>query len=183
MRGRTVAKGLMLLAGLPVGAAAQDTAPQVKVGGVVYAHYLYQLADEADGTNNFDIARAYINVLGSLPGGIATRVTGDIYRVADGSLAYRLKYAYGAYTPEGSPITLKLGQMQTPWIEFEEAMWDYRMQGTVALDRNAYMSSSDFGAGLDGMWGEERISAQFGVYNGEANSGENKLVFHTIKLN
>ena len=166
MNGKLIAVGMMALGTLPGIAAAQST-PQVKVGGVVYAHYLYLLADEADGANNFDIARAYVNVLGTLGGGFATRVTADIYRVADGSLAYRLKYAYGAYTPKDSPITFKLGQMQTPWIEFEETLWDYRMQGTVAVDRNGYMSSSDFGAGIDGSWVQEAVSFQAGVYNGE----------------
>ena len=167
MRGLRIGIGAALLGMLPAAVAAQDKAPQVKVGGVVYAQYLYLLTDEADGANNFDINRAYVNVTGTLGGGFATRVTADIYRVADGSLAYRLKYAYGAYTPEGSPITIKLGQMQTPWIEFEETLWDYRMQGTVAVDRNGYMSSSDFGAGVDGSWGKDRVSAQLGVYNGE----------------
>ena len=166
MNGKLIAVGVMMLSALPGVSAAQGT-PQVKVGGVVYAHYLYQLTDEADGANNFDIARAYVNVLGTLGGGFATRVTADIYRVADGSLAYRLKYAYGAYTPKDSPITFKLGQMQTPWIEFEETLWDYRMQGTVAVDRNGYMSSSDFGAGIDGSWAHEAVSLQAGVYNGE----------------
>jgi hypothetical protein len=160
----------MAIGAVPAGAAAQDNAPQVKVGGVVYAQYLYQLADAADGANNFDINRAYVNVTGALGGGFATRVTADIYRVADGSLAYRLKYAYGAYTPKGSPIAFKLGQMQTPWIEFEETLWDFRMQGTVALDRNGYMSSSDFGAGIDGSWSDDLVSAQAGVYNGEGYS-------------
>ena len=153
--------------GLPTLAASQDKAPGVKVGGVVYAQYLYQLADEADGANNFDITRAYINVNGALGSGFATRVTADIYRVDDGSLAYRLKYAYGAYTPDGSRVTLKLGQIQTPWIDFEEALWDYRMQGTIAMDRNGYLGSSDFGASADGSWGGNRVSAQLGVYNGE----------------
>jgi hypothetical protein len=156
-----------MLGMLPAVAAAQEKAPQVKVGGVVYAQYLYQLADEADGANNFDVTRAYINVTGSLGGGFATRVTGDIYRVDDGSLAYRLKYAYGTYTPDGSPVTFKLGQMQTPWIEFEEILWDYRMQGTIAVDRNRYLTSSDFGAGVDGSWGSNRVAAQAGIYNGE----------------
>ncbi len=167
MIGMRVAVCLALLGMLPATGAAQHKAPQVKVGGVVYAQYLYQLTDEADGANNFDVMRAYVNVTGSLGGGFATRVTADIYRVADGSLSYRLKYAYGAYTPDGSPVTFKLGQMQTPWIEFEESLWDYRMQGTVAVDRNGYLSSSDFGAGMDGSWGKERVSAQVGVYNGE----------------
>lgn len=166
MSRKAVAVTVLLLGALPISAMGQDK-PQVKVGGVVYAQYLYQLADEADGANNYDVTRAYVNVTGAFGGGFATRVTSDVYRVADGSLALRLKYAYGAYTPEGSPITLKLGQMQTPWIEFEEALWDFRMQGTVAVDRNGYMSSSDFGAGLDGSWGKDAVTTQLGLYNGE----------------
>ena len=140
MNGMRVALGLALVGMLPAAGAAQDKVPQVKVGGVVYAQYLYQLTDEADGANNFDIIRAYVNVLGSLGGGFATRVTADIYRVADGSLPSGSSTPIVACTPDGSPVTFKLGQMQTPWIEWEEALWDYRMQGTVAVDRNGYMS-------------------------------------------
>src|SRR5687767_10612989 len=55
MNGKLIAVGALMLGALPGIAAAQST-PQVKVGGVVYAHYLYQLTDEADGANNFDIA-------------------------------------------------------------------------------------------------------------------------------
>ena len=172
MRGLQAAIGTAVLGMLPVALAAQEKTPQVKVGGVVYAQYQYLLTDEADGANNFDVSRAYLNVTGALGGGFATRVTADIYRVADGSLAYRLKYAYGAYTPAGSPITLKLGQMQTPWLEFEETLWDYRMQGTVAVDRNGYLGSSDFGVGVDGSWGRDQVTAQLGVYNGEGYNRE-----------
>lgn len=148
--------------------------PNVTVSGVVYSQYLYQLKNDSitdSHLNNFDVTRAYINVLGKFPAGIGSRVTADIYRVADGSLTYRLKYAYVSYTPDSSPITLKFGQMQTPWVDWEEALWDYRMQGTVALDRNKYLSSSDFGAGVDGSWGFERLSVSAGVYNGENYNG------------
>jgi hypothetical protein len=151
---------------LPAIAAAQNPSP-VKVGGVVYAQYQYLLSDEAGDANNFDVARAYLNVTGAFGHGISGRVTADIYRPGDGSLTYRLKYAYAAYTPENSALTFKLGQIHTPWVDFEEALWDFRMQGTIALDRNSYLTSSDFGAGIDGSWGKDAVTAQVGVYNGE----------------
>ena len=138
---------LALLAWAPR-AFAQN--PTVSVTGVVYTQFLYQLKKDSvtdSHLNNFDVTRAYINVLGSLPAGVKGRVTADIFRTTDGSLTYRLKYAYATYTPDSSHITFKFGQMQTPWVDWEEALWDYRMQGTVALDRNKYLSSSDFGAG------------------------------------
>jgi len=38
--------------------------PQVTVGGVVYTQYVYQLKDTLNHVNNFDITRAYVNVIG-----------------------------------------------------------------------------------------------------------------------
>src|SRR5574338_549044 len=152
--------------------AAQQPAPppQVKVGGVVYAQYLYQLGDTAAHGNNFDVTRAYVNVTGALGEKVGVRVTSDLYRVADGSLALRLKYAYATYTPKGSPLTFKLGEMQTPWLDYEETLWDYRMQGTTPLDRAGYLTSSDLGVGVDGSWSGDAINMQVGLYNGEGYS-------------
>jgi hypothetical protein len=147
-------------------------APQVTVGGLVYTQYLYQLKDTlTPHFNNFDITRAYVNVLGKFAGGIGTRVTLDIYRppavTTDGSLTFRLKYAFLTYTPEGSQLTYKLGLIHTPWLDWEEALWDYRMQGQMALERGGYVSAADFGLGVDGKWSGDRVNLQVTVVNGE----------------
>ena len=148
-------------------AAEPAKSSPVTVGGVVYAQYLYQLRDTAGHANNFDVTRAYLTVSGKLSGGLSTRVTADIFRDDDGSLAYRLKYAYFSYAPHGSALAFKLGQMHTPLIEWEETLWEYRMQGRVALDRAGYETSSDFGAGVDGSWHQDAVNMQAGIYNGE----------------
>src|SRR5687768_14956761 len=109
---RNAVVGGALMIALPAIAAAQNPSP-VKVGGVVYAQYQYLLSDEAGDANNFDVARAYLNVTGAFGHGVSGRVTADIYRPGDGSLTYRLKYAYAAYTPENSALTFKLGQIHT----------------------------------------------------------------------
>ncbi len=164
-----------MLGGLAVHAAAQQPAapaPQVTVSGVSYLQYVYQLKDTANHNNNFDVTRAYINVIGRFSGGVYTRITADVNRPAgDNSLRYRLKYAYAAYTPQGSSLTYKLGQIHTPFIDWEEALWDYRMQGQMAMERGGYLSSSDFGLGVDGNWNADRINMQLGIYNGESYSG------------
>jgi hypothetical protein len=149
--------------------------PSVTVGGLAYAQYVYQgRQDSVTGAhlNGFDVTRAYINVVGKFPVGVGARITPDIYRNSDGSLGFRLKYAYATWTPENSPLTFKLGQIHTPWLDWEEALWDYRMQGTMALERftgpnGGYMSSSDFGAGIDGKFGYDKVNFQIGAYNGE----------------
>jgi hypothetical protein len=153
---------------------------QVTVGGLVYAQYQYNLASDtlkADSAiqhiNNFDITRAYINLTGRFTGGIAARLTADIFTNAavPGSRAYRIKYAYVAWTPQGSPLTFKLGQTNNPFIEYDDALWDYRMQGPLPLDRAGYVSSADFGFAVDGRFDADRFNFSAGIFNGETYSG------------
>ena len=96
-------------------------------------------------------------------------MTADIFGsgVAGGAHVFRLKYAYVAWTPDSSPLTYKLGATQTPLLDWEEALWDYRMQGTMPLERNGYVSSSDFGVGVDGKWHSDQFNFQAGIFNGE----------------
>jgi hypothetical protein len=166
MRCSPVGLSALLLA-VATPALAQQPDSRIKVGGVIYAQYLYQFGDTAAHGNNFDVTRAYVNVTGTLGRHVGMRVTSDLHRVEDGSLDLRLKYAYATWAPSGGPLTLKLGQMQTPWLDYEETVWDYRMQGTTVLDRAGYLTSSDFGIGADGSWGGDAVTAQAGLYNGE----------------
>jgi hypothetical protein len=176
---------VLVLAGLASAAAlstAWAQAPSVTVSGVGYAQYLYQLhEDPALGAhqNSFDVTRGYVNVIGKFNGGVMARITMDVTRNAGtgGQLNYRLKYAYAAWTPENSPITMKLGLIHTPWLDWEEALWDYRMQGSMPMERylgsfggGGRITSADFGAGLDGTWSKDLFNAQVGLYNGEGYS-------------
>jgi hypothetical protein len=155
---------VLVLCGQSVVGAAQ--APSVTVGGVGYAQFVYFPADTAKGANNFDVTRAYINVIGRFAHGVTVRITPDIYRTPDG-LTYRLKYGFVTWTPDSSALTFKLGLLNTPYVEWEEQLWDYRMQGTIALDRNGYLSSSDLGFLVDGNWGAEKVTMSAGIINGE----------------
>ena len=161
--------GLLAIGLIPASrASAQNT---VTVGGVVYTQYKYLVNDTAAHVNQFDVTRSYVNVIGRFDGGIMTRVTGDVYRTADNSLAFRLKYAHFGWTPKNSPLTYKMGLLQTSWIDWEEALWDYRMQGPTMVDRNGYLSSSDFGIGADGNFNKELVDAQAAVVDGTGYSG------------
>jgi len=172
---------VLALCAPPINAQAQaPSPPQVSVGGLVYTQFVYQLKDSLNHVNNFDVTRAYVNVIGRFSGGLYARVTADIYRntaaPSNGSLSYRLKYAYAAYTPAHSALTYKVGQIHTPWLDWEEALWDYRVQGSMPLERGfmnaagaqvGYVSSSDFGVGVDGKWGPDKANLQVVVVNGE----------------
>jgi hypothetical protein len=176
-RWRVIAGTIVLaLAAVANGANAQS--PTLTVGGVGYLQYGYQLHQDSTMTppghqNNFDVTRAYVNVIGKFPGGLLTRVTVDLdgRKAATNQQTIRLKYAYGAYTPENSPLTYKLGLLHTSLLDWEEALWDFRMQGQMAMERGGYVSSSDFGAGIDGNFGYEKLDMQLAVVNGENYSG------------
>jgi hypothetical protein len=143
--------------------------PQLTVSGVLFAQYAYALLDPV-GTghqNNFDITRAYLNLIGRFSDGVGGRLTGDIYRNADGSLSYRLKFAYATWHPSKSALTYKFGVIQTPFVEHNEGIWDYRMQGSDATDRAGYLSYADIGVAADGTWNGDQVTMSAGVYNGE----------------
>src|SRR5437016_12938794 len=175
--GMTVAAVATSTAALAAQAPQAPPAPQVTVGGVVYGQFLYQLKDSlgAGHQNQFSIQRAYVNVIGRFAGGVLTRVTADILpapsAVSATQTVVRLKYAYAAWTPTGSALTYKLGLLHTPWLDWEEALWDYRMQGSMALDRNGYATAADFGAGIDGKWKDDQVNGQLTLVNGEGYSG------------
>lgn len=154
-------------------AAAQGTKPTVTVGGVGYAQYLYQLSNKPTGApapNAFEVTRAYVNIVGKFDNGISTRITSDLYRNA-GSLSLRIKYAYVAWTPKNSQIGFRFGQTQMAWLDWEEGLWGYRVQGPMALDRGGYLSSADLGLAVDGAWSGQLVNMQAGVYDGTGYHG------------
>lgn len=175
------------LIALPAAAQQAATPPPVTVGGVVYSQFQYDLKDSAGAgkQNQFSIKRAYVNAIGRFGSTLFTRVTLDILPTGTPATnqAFRLKYGYVAYTPEGSALTWKFGMLQTPFIEWEETLWDYRVQGTMAAERftvpsgtppnvNAgYLTSSDVGAGVDAKVNNDQFNGQLTVVNGEGYSG------------
>ena len=146
--------------------AAQGTpAPTLSVSGVGYAAWNFNLSGSQH-VNAFDVSRSYVNLNAKFSGGVSTRVTSDVYRNADGSLGYRLKYGYVAYAPGAGAVTYKFGLVQTPWLSREEDLWGYRMQGSMALDRNKYLTSADFGISADTKVGG-KLDLNFAIVNGE----------------
>ncbi|HSP35529.1 MAG TPA: hypothetical protein VLU46_14555, partial [Thermoanaerobaculia bacterium] len=124
------------------GVTPADDTPSVKVGGTVFADWTYiesPSATDADGNsihaNSFNISRAYVNVTGNIFHAVSYRITPDVTRETgtgsslNGSLTYRLKYAFGQYnlddfTTKGSWV--RFGLQQTPWIDYEEGIYRYR---------------------------------------------------------
>ena len=145
--------------------------PRISLGTLTYLQYAAELKNR-DGFNAFDLTRGYINITGDITKNVKFRLTPDFKRVDDGSLSgslvFRLKYGYvelHELTPKG---WLRFGLHQTPWLDFEESINRYRVQGTMFAEREGVIpGSGDFGAGylarLPSGYGEINV----GVYNGE----------------
>jgi hypothetical protein len=160
-----------------------DDTPSVKVGGTIFTDFTYTdkptIAD-ADGNrvhqSQFNVARAYINVTGNLSHLVAFRITPDVTRESGtgsslaGSLTFRLKYAFGQlnlddWLTHGSWV--RLGVQQTPFIDFMEGIYRYRFQGNLFVEREGFMTSSDFAlsshVNFPGNYGDVHA----GFYNGD----------------
>lgn len=155
----------------PAPPAAEPDYPIIRVGVLSYVQYDAELKNR-DAFNAFDLTRAYVNVNGQLAKNVRFRFTPDVRRVTDstlaGSLVLRVKYAF----VELDNITaarswVRFGAHQTPWLDFEESINRYRVQGTMFSEREGLIpGSSDFGVGYFTPLGKY-IDIQTGVYNGE----------------
>jgi hypothetical protein len=160
-----------------------DDTPVIRVGATIFADYTYQSdpkGTDVDGNsfspNQFNVARAYINVTGNINHYIAFRITPDIVRETiagsqnTGSLVYRLKYGYGQFNLDdwmtrGSWV--RFGIQQTPWVDFMETVYRYRFQGTIFEDRESFLSSSDAGVSFHYNFKSNYGDVHTGIYNGE----------------
>lgn len=164
---------------------AGDT-PSLRVGITLFADYTVTQQPkgvDADGNtftpSAFNVARSYINVTGNVSRLIAFRITPDIVREsgsgssANGSLTFRLKYAYGQvnlddWLPRGS--FARFGMQQTPWVDFLDTVYRYRFQGQTLEDREGILSSSDVGASVRYVFKGDYGDVHGGFYNGDTYS-------------
>jgi hypothetical protein len=164
-------------------AARPDDAPSVRLGGTLFTDFTYTQspdATDADGNSyhpsQFNVARSYITITGTVSHLVAFRFTPDIARETGsgsalaGSLTFRVKYAFAQVNLDewtGSGSWVRLGIQQTPWVDFEEGIYRYRFQGTVFAEREGYLSSSDAGASFHGNLPSNYGDVHVGIYNGE----------------
>lgn len=173
----------------PKEAAKPADPTSVKVGGTIFADYTNTNAPKiTDADKNsvnkseFEVRRAYINVTGNVTKDISFRITPDVAArlnttgastSLDGSLVIRLKYAFGQFAldrllPHGS--WLRIGQQQTPYVDYMEGIYRYRFQGTIFVEREGYLSSSDVGFSARVALPNDYGDIHAGYYNGDTYS-------------
>lgn len=145
---------------------------------------------EGNDFNQFILKRGYITIDKALSSKISGRITPDISvdREGDGAgdVELRLKYCYLKYELPSTKFFanpyLEFGLAHRPWLDFEEHINKYRVQGTMFLERNKIFNSADYGFTFVSYLGGEMDdeyksnvsksypgkygSISFGIYNG-----------------
>jgi TolA-binding protein len=141
-----------------------------------------QLPPGNSGLNVFEVTRAYLNLFYTPSDEVTLRVTPDIYRGSDGSLVFRLKYAYVDFQKifgDGAFKKAKLtfGQTQQPLTDWEEGLSGYRYAYLTPWNYLS-LSSTYTGVKLHGpieMNGKEYLDYDLGVFTTAS--------FHAIETN
>ena len=94
--------------------------PVITLGTLTYVQYGAEFLNR-DGYNAFDLTRGYLNVSAALTRRVSGRLTPDIRRQTDGSLAgslvLRLKFGYVDLHEFGFGTWVRIGMHQTPWLD------------------------------------------------------------------
>jgi hypothetical protein len=166
----------------PASAPATPTFPEVTLGVVSFLQYSAEL-EESDEFNAFDVTRGYINIQARLSNRVRARLTPDVRRVTDAtlaeSLALRLEYAY-LEVDATDATSIAFGMQETPWLTFEESINRYRAQGFMFSEREELIPGpSDVGASF--RTGGDSLEVHVGVYNGEGHERFEKDKYKSVQ--
>lgn len=154
--------------------------------------------------NEFLLKRGYITFRKTFNKNLSARFTQDVSVDRDGDgegdIEIRLKYGFLKYEFESASFLtnpqIDFGLVSRPWIDFEQTINPYRVQGSMFLERYGILSSADYGITFQSLIGGELDdeykkkvnknfagkygSFSFGIYNGGGyhaiEKNENKLL-------
>lgn len=157
------------------------------ISGQWFLAYTYDITDSL---NYFNLKRGYFTIKTDLNPSISVRYTQDITIDKEGTDAgnveIRMKYLYMKVKPFKSGAFkntfAEFGLVHRPWLDFEQKINDYRVQGKMYIEDIGIFNSADFGITIGGLIGgklDKRIqeeigshypgkygSYSFGLYNG-----------------
>lgn len=149
--------------------SAQDNEKEITVNSIVRNTIIsgqyfmaYNYDDKAD-LHQFLLKRGYFTINTRINDVFSIRYTQDITIDNEGgdagNVELRLKYLYLRGKFDQIPFLrhsyIELGMVHRPWLEFEEHINQYRVQGTMFTERNSIINSADFGITYIGLLGGE----------------------------
>jgi hypothetical protein len=161
--------------------------------------FLNNSYDDLNKIDKFSLKRGYFTIKSKLNDMFSVRYTQDITIDTEGgdagNVEMRLKYLYLKMKLKDIKLLedtyFEIGLVHRPWLDYEEHINRYRVQGTMFVERYHLFNSADFGITYVGLLGGEldedyqkNISSSypgrygsfaFGVYNGAG--------YHAIEFN
>ena len=146
---------ISIITSFPVELIAGDEELKVykpTISGQWFMAYQYgEMGDQQ--INTFLVRRGYIILKSQLTESLSGRITPDISLDkegdGEGDIELRLKYLYAkSQFPDLQIFTqpfIEFGLAHRPWLDFEEHMNLYRVQGTMFMERNHIYNSADLG--------------------------------------
>jgi len=110
--------------------------------------------------NEFKLRRGYVTVKKKFNKYFSARITQDIAvdheGDGEGDVEIRLKYGYLRYGLDKlfflSKPFMEFGIVHRPWLDFEQKINIYRVQGTMFLERYTILRSADYGVTINGFF-------------------------------
>jgi len=133
-----------------------------KISGQWFLAYQYSMEDTVD-YNKFLMRRAYLTFKTKLAKNLSARLTQDL-TIDDqgddaGNIEMRFKYLYLSYALPGfaffTNAHFEFGQVHRPWLDFEEHINAYRVQGPMAMERSGLFNSAGFGVSFFTLIGKK----------------------------
>lgn len=168
----------------------------IAISGQWFLGYQY-LNQSAESISQFTLKRGYLTFKKNFNDRLSVRFTQDITLDKEGSDAgnveMRLKYCYLKINPQINFLKdayFELGLIHRPWLDYEQKINTYRVQGKMFLERYDLMSSADFGVTFISNLGGTLPSAGNQIYT--ANQGRfgsfslgiyNGAGYHAIEKN
>jgi hypothetical protein len=131
----------------------------IQIGTLSYFEYSGGEHKDGESFNAFRITRGYINIKKQLTPWLGFRITPDVHQDSTGDFKLRLKYLYAELRPPDfhflTSMKSEIGMGHMPWLDFEEHINPYRMQGTMFIERAGTFNSADLGISVRGYFGRQ----------------------------
>jgi hypothetical protein len=161
--------------------------------------FLNNSYDDQKKIDKFSLKRGYFTIKSKLSDMFSVRYTQDITIDTEGedagNVEMRLKYLYLKMKLKDIKLLedtyFEIGLVHRPWLDYEEHINRYRVQGTMFVERNHLFNSADFGITYVGLLGGEldeeylkNISSSYpGRYGSFALGVYNGAGYHAIEFN
>lgn len=164
----------------------ENFSPKTDISGQWFLAY-----NNATEISQFALKRGYFTIKTKMDDVFSVRYTQDITLDKEGTDAgnveIRLKYLYLKMNLRDLNFLknnyFEVGLVHRPWLDFEQSVNKYRVQGKMFLERYSIISSADFGLYFSGTFGdkiENKDSGKFGSYAFGIHNGGG---YHAIEQN